>query len=55
MKAIIRTKGGKHFSGMKVMNIKPAPLNENQIRVKMTSSRINPVDHDLMSGMPFLK
>ena len=30
MKAIIRTKGGKHFSGMKVRNIKLAPLNDDE-------------------------
>lgn len=37
------------------MDIGPSPLLAHQVRVKMASSRINPVDVDLMKGMPFIK
>ncbi len=55
MKAIIRTKAGKNFSTMKVENIPTPVIQSDEIKVKMISSRINPVDMDLMKGMPFLK
>ncbi len=55
MRAIIRTKAGKDFSTMKVENINTAAINENEVKIKMASSRINPVDMDLMKGMPFIK
>ncbi|MEL7422001.1 MAG: NADP-dependent oxidoreductase [Bacteroidota bacterium] len=55
MKAIIRTKAGKNLSTMLVQDLpEPQPL-PKQIKVKVVSSRINPVDIDLMKGMPFLK
>jgi len=40
---------------MKVQNIPSQPLKPNQVKIKMVASRINPVDIDLMKGMPFLK
>jgi len=55
MKAIIRKKAGKNFSSMQVEQIAPAPLNSDEIRVRMHSARINPVDMDLMKGFPSLK
>ena len=55
MKAIIRIKSGKELSNMKVQEITSETVKANQIKVKMTSSRINPVDIDLMKGMPGLK
>ncbi|MEY3368192.1 MAG: hypothetical protein RI973_1347 [Bacteroidota bacterium] len=55
MQAIIRTKAGKNFSTMQVAEIPPPSIRHDELRVKMVSSRINPVDMDLMSGMPFLK
>lgn len=55
MKAIIRTKAGKEFTTMEVQKIAAQPLGPQQIRVRMASSRINPVDMDLMKGFPSLK
>lgn len=55
MKAIIRTKAGKEFSTMKVQDISSVKPTENEVKIKMSSSRINPVDMDLMKGMPFIK
>ena len=55
MKAIIRTKAGKELSTMQVQEMKSPTFGPNQVKVKMFSSRINPVDIDLMKGMPFLK
>ncbi len=55
MKAILRTKAGKHFSTMKVETIKASVIKPNEVRVKMKTSRINPVDMDLMKGFPSLK
>lgn len=55
MKAIIGIKPGKNLSGMAVMEISKQPLLPEQVRVKMSSSRVNPVDIDLLKGMPFLK
>ncbi|MEL6251916.1 MAG: NADP-dependent oxidoreductase [Bacteroidota bacterium] len=54
MKAIIRTKAGKNLSNMQVQEVEQEELLPHQVRVKMVSSRINPVDIDLMKGMPFL-
>lgn len=56
MKAIVRTKAGKELNSMQVMDLSlPAAIKKSEIKVKMHSSRINPVDVDLMKGMPFLK
>lgn len=55
MKAIIRTKPGKNFASMKVCEIQEERLNSGQLKIKMISSRINPVDMDLMKGFPSLK
>lgn len=55
MQAIIRTKAGKDFSTMKVENIAAAQPQAHELKVKMVSSRINPVDMDLMKGFPTLK
>lgn len=55
MQAIIRTKAGKNFSTMKVQNIESPVTKSGELKVKMVSSRINPVDMDLMKGFPSLK
>jgi NADPH:quinone reductase-like Zn-dependent oxidoreductase len=55
MQAIIRTKAGKEFSTMKVQNIESPKAQSGELKVKMLSSRINPVDMDLMKGFPSLK
>ena len=55
MKAIVRTKAGKEFSTLQVQTVTPPKLQAHEIRVKMISSRINPVDMDLMKGFPSLK
>jgi alcohol dehydrogenase len=55
MKAIIRTQAGKEFSSMQVQTIPSPSLQADEVKVRMASSRINPVDMDLMKGMPFLK
>lgn len=55
MKAIIRQKAGKEFSTMKVQNIENLSVQSGELKVKMESSRINPVDMDLMKGFPSLK
>jgi NADPH:quinone reductase-like Zn-dependent oxidoreductase len=55
MQAIIRTKAGKEFSTMKVQNIENLKVQSGDLKVKMVSSRINPVDMDLMKGFPSLK
>ena len=54
MKAIVRLKAGKNLSTMKVKEISRTSLHPDQVRVKMISSRINPVDTDLMKGFPSL-
>ncbi len=54
MKAIIRVKGGKDLSTMKVREIDSIEPLPDQVKVRMSASRINPVDMDLMKGMPFL-
>lgn len=55
MKAIIRTKAGKEFSTMKVQNMEIPKSQAGELKIKMISSRINPVDMDLMKGFPTLK
>ncbi len=55
MQAIIRTKAGKEFSTMKVQNIENPKVQSGDLKVKIVSSRINPVDMDLMKGFPSLK
>ena len=55
MKAIIRLKAGKEFSTMKIHNIENPQTQSGELKVKMISSRINPVDMDLMKGFPSLK
>lgn len=55
MQSIIRTKAGKEFSTMKVQNIESPKTQSGELKVKMVSSRINPVDMDLMKGFPSLK
>ena len=55
MLALIRTKAGKEFSTMKVQNIESPKTQSGELKVKMVSSRINPVDMDLMKGFPSLK
>lgn len=55
MKAITRSKAGKEFSTMKVQNIESPITQSDELKVKMVSSRINPVDMDLMKGFPSLK
>jgi alcohol dehydrogenase len=54
MKAIIRLKAGKEFSTMKIQNIESPKVQSEELKVKMISSRINPVDMDLMKGFPSL-
>ncbi len=54
MQAIIRTKAGKEFSTMKIQNIESPKVQSEELKVKMISSRINPVDMDLMKGFPSL-
>lgn len=55
MKAIIRLKAGKEFSTMKIHDIENPQTQSGELKVKMISSRINPVDMDLMKGFPSLK
>ena len=55
MKAIIREKAGKNFSSMVLREIDPQEPAPHELKVKMISSRINPVDMDLMKGFPSLK
>ena len=54
MKAIVRTKAGKEFATMQVQDIEPPTLKADEVKIKMVSSRINPVDMDLMKGFPTL-
>ena len=55
MKAIVRQKAGKEFSTMKVQNTESPKIQSGELKVRMVSSRINPVDMDLMKGFPSLK
>lgn len=53
--AINRLKAGKEFSTMKIEKIESPTTQPGELKVKMVSSRINPVDMDLMKGFPSLK
>ena len=55
MKAIVRSRPGKALSTMQVMDLPPPSLPADHLRIRVATSRINPVDVDLMKGMPFLK
>lgn len=55
MNAIVRTKAGDEFSTMKVQSLERPITKSDELKVKMVSSRINPVDMDLMKGFPSLK
>ena len=55
MKALVRVKAGKEFSGMRVQELPSPQPGPDQLLVKMKASRINPVDMDLMKGFPTLK
>ena len=55
VKGIVRTKGGKEFSTMKIQDIESQKTQSGELKLKMVSSRINPVDMDLMKGFPTLK
>lgn len=55
MRAVIRTKAGKNFTTMQVQECQIPELNADELLVKMSCSRINPVDMDLMKGFPTLK
>lgn len=55
MKAIVRTKPGKEFLTMQVQEVSAATIKSNEIKVRVFSSRVNPVDMDLMKGFPSLK
>lgn len=55
MKALIRQGKGKNFSNLKLTQINLPELKNDEVRVQMKSSRINPADLDLITGMPFLK
>lgn len=55
MKALIRVKAGKEFSTMQVQEMPSPTPQPDEVKVKMASSRINPVDMDLMKGFPTLK
>lgn len=47
MKAIVRTSSGAEFSTMKIQHITSSEPAENEVKIKIASSRINPVDMDL--------
>ncbi len=55
MKAIVRKKGGPALRHMEVQDLDIPKPGKGEVRVSMKSARINPVDVDLMKGMPFLK
>lgn len=55
MKAIVRTKAGKAFSTMEVQDLAPPSPQAGEVKIKMATSRVNPVDMDLMKGFPSLK
>ncbi len=55
MKAIIRAKSGKKLTNLEVQEIATPICQADEVKIKMASSRINPVDIQLMDGMPFLK
>ena len=55
MKALVRNQSGKDFSNAKVLDIPSPETGENQIKVKMCASRVNPADQALFNGFPGLK
>ncbi|MEO1711998.1 MAG: NADP-dependent oxidoreductase [Bacteroidota bacterium] len=55
MKAIVRKKGGPALRHMEVQDLESPKPGKGEVRVSMKSARINPVDIDLMKGMPFIK
>ena len=55
MKAIVRKKGGPALRNMEVQDLAVPQPKKGEVRVSMKSARINPVDIDLMKGMPFIK
>ena len=55
MKAIVHTKRGKNFSTMSVKEIATPWPRDNEVKIKVASSRINPADMDLLKGFPSLK
>ena len=55
MKAIVRTGPGAEFSTIRVKEIPSPKPGKGRLKVRMVAARINPVDMDLMKGMPFLK
>lgn len=54
MKAIVALKKDKKLQSTRVQPITLAPLEPHQLKIRVSSSRINPVDIQLMKGMPFL-
>ena len=54
MKAILQEKRGKAFSTMQVAEIEAQTPNTNEVKIRVKSSRINPVDMDLLKGFPSL-
>ena len=55
MKAIVRIKGGANLAAMQLQELPSPEPQPTQIKIRMAAARINPVDVDLMKGMPFLK
>lgn len=55
MKAIVQQKRGKAFSTMQLQDMAQPKPGKREVRIRMVSSRINPVDMDLMKGFPGLK
>ncbi len=55
MLALVRSKGGKNFSSLQLKEVSSPVLKENEIKIKVASSRINPADMDLVKGFPGLK
>ncbi|MEO0900063.1 MAG: NADP-dependent oxidoreductase [Bacteroidota bacterium] len=54
MKAIVRTGKGKQFANMRVVELPSPSPGPREIKVQVSSSRINPVDQGIMNGMPFI-
>jgi NADPH:quinone reductase-like Zn-dependent oxidoreductase len=54
MKAIVRIKSGKEFTGIEVLDVPIPEPKENEVLIKIAAARVNPVDMDLMKGMPGL-
>lgn len=55
MKALVRTKKGKNFTNVELQELKKTTPAAREISVKVTSSRVNPVDLQMMNGMPMVK